>query len=191
MTAPRIVAFAASLRRGSYNRKLIRVAAEHVRAAGGEVNLLDLNDYPLPIFNGDDEDAHGMPDNARKLVEIFKGANGFMISSPEYNAGMPGLLKNTLDWLSRPLPGDKPFAPFANRPAAIMAASPGRFGGVRMLPLLRQYLSHLQMIVIPQMHGLGNAKEAFDAEGKLVDERADKAIREIAARLVEIAKKLA
>lgn len=190
MPAPRILAFAASTRRESFNRKLIRVAAQGAREAGGEVTLLELGDYNVPLYNGDDEKASGPPESVRKLTEMFKAHQGFLVSSPEYNGGMPGLLKNLLDWISRPVPGDAPFLPFANKPAAIMAASPGAFGGARMLPSLRQYLSHLQMLVIPQMHGLVKAGEAFDESGNLKDAKIDARVKELGAAVVKLAAKL-
>lgn len=191
MSAPRILAFAASTRRESFNRRLIRVAAAGARAAGAEVTLLELGDYDVPIYNGDAEAEHGAPSDVRKLVDIFKANQGFLISSPEYNAGFPGLLKNLLDWISRPIPGDPPFAPFANKPAAIMGASNGAFGAVRMLPALRAYLSHIQMLVIPQVYGLAKAADAFDETGGLKDPKADAAVKGLGERVAKLAAKLA
>lgn len=191
MPAPKILAFSASTRKESWNRKLIRVAAQGATAAGAEVTVLDLAEFSLPIYNGDDEAANGMPAIARKLFDVFKTHQGFLISSPEYNGGFPGMLKNHLDWLTRPIQGEKPFAAFANKPAAIMAASPGAFGGIRMLPSLRHYLSHLQMIVLPQQHALAKAAEAFDDAGNLKDEKAAASVKGLGERVAKMAGALA
>ena len=100
--APRILAFAGSLRAESFNKKLARVAAEALRKAGGEVTLIDLRDYPLPLYDGDLEAASGLPENGRKLKSLFLEHQGLLISSPEYNSSIPAVLKNTIDWVSRP-----------------------------------------------------------------------------------------
>lgn len=191
MSPTKILAFSASTRKESWNRKLVRVAAQGATAAGAEVTLLNLAEHELPIYNGDNEAAQGMPVAARKLYDIFCAHQAFLISSPEYNGGFPGLLKNSLDWLTRPIPGEKPFAAFANKPAAIMAASPGAYGGVRMLPSLRQFLSHLQMIVLPQQHALGKAAEAFDDAGNLKDEKASASVKGLGERVAKAAVALA
>lgn len=188
---PKILAFAASTRRDSWNRKLIRVAVQGARDAGAEVTLLELIDYPVPVYNADDEKEHGLPENVAKLAELFRAHEGFLISSPEYNNGYPGLLKNMLDWLSRPGVGGPPLSLFANKPAAIMAASPGKFGGVRMLPQLRQYLSVLQMLVVPQVYGLGLADQAFNDDGTLKDPKVDSAVKALGERVTTLAGKLA
>ena len=186
----RILAFAASTRRESFNRRLIRVAAQGARDAGADVTLLELIEFPVPIFSADDEKEHGLPEPVRKLAEVFKAHDGFLISSPEYNTGFPGLLKNMLDWLTRPGVGGPAFSLFANKPAAIMAASPGRFGGVRMLPLLCQYLSHLQMLVIPQMYGLALAEEALNEDGSLKDAKAAATVQGLGEKVAKLAARL-
>ena len=95
---PKILAFSGSIRRDAWNRKLIQVAVGAARAAGGDVTLIDLADYPLPLYNGDLEDRDGLPDNALRLKALFKGHDAFLIASPEYNSSIPPLLKNTIDW---------------------------------------------------------------------------------------------
>ena len=103
---PKILAFSGSIRRESWNRKLIRVAVDATRAAGGDVTLIDLADYPLPLYNGDLEERDGLPDNAQRLKALFKEHDALLIASPEYNSSMPPLLKNTLDWVSREWQGE-------------------------------------------------------------------------------------
>ena len=120
---PKILAFAGSLRRDSWNKKLIKVAVQGAREAGADVTLIDMKDFRLPVYDGDDEQADGLPDNAIKLKDLFKAHDGLLISSPEYNSGYPGGFKNLIDWVSRPREGEKPLEAFRNKPVAIMAAS--------------------------------------------------------------------
>src|SRR4051812_26801189 len=104
--APRILAFAGSLRKESLNKKLLRIAASAARAAGAEVTLIDLKDHPLPIFDQDLETAQGMPENGARLKTLFAEHDGLLIASPEYNSSFTAVLKNTIDWVSRPAPGE-------------------------------------------------------------------------------------
>ncbi|OJW44367.1 MAG: NADPH-dependent FMN reductase [Thiobacillus sp. 65-1059] len=161
---PKILAFSGSIRRDAWNRKLIQVAVGAARAAGGDVTLIDLADYPLPLYNGDLEDRDGLPDNALRLKALFKGHDAFLIASPEYNSSIPPLLKNTIDWVSREWQGESGLAPYQNKVAAIMAASPGTFSGMRMLPHLRQILNTLGVLVLPGQFSLPHADQAFDEE---------------------------
>src|SRR5262245_6276714 len=112
--APRILAFAGSLRADSFNRKLVKPAAEAARAAGADVTLIDLKDYPLPIFDQDLEKAEGLPANARKLKDLFLAHQGLLIVSPEYNSSITAVLKNTIDWVSRPVPNEASLAAFTD-----------------------------------------------------------------------------
>jgi NAD(P)H-dependent FMN reductase len=161
---PKILAFSGSIRRDSWNRKLIQAAVDATRAAGGDVTLIDLADYPLPIYNGDLEDKEGLPDNALRLKALFKEHDALLISSPEYNSSIPPLLKNTIDWVTREWQGESGLVPYQNKVAAIMSASPGSLGGMRMLPHLRQILNTLGVLVLPGQFALAHADTAFDAE---------------------------
>jgi NAD(P)H-dependent FMN reductase len=161
---PKILAFAASLRRDSWNRKLIHAAVEAARAAGGEVTLIDLADYPLPLMDEDLETRDGLPANAQRLKALFKAHDALLIASPEYNSSIPPLLKNTIDWISREWQGESGLVPYQNKVAAILAASPGTFGGMRMLPHLRQILNTLGVLVLPGQFSLSHADKAFDEE---------------------------
>jgi chromate reductase len=161
---PKILAFSGSIRRDSWNRKLIRSAVDATRAAGGKVTLIDLADYSLPLYNGDLEDKEGLPDNALRLKALFKAHDALLIASPEYNSSIPPLLKNTLDWVSREWQGESGLVPYQNKVAAIMAASDGQWGGMRMLPHLRQILNTLGVLVLPGQFALPHADQAFDAE---------------------------
>lgn len=161
-TVPKILAFAGSIRRDSWNRKLIRVAVDATRAAGGDVTLLDLADYPLPLYDGDLEASEGLPDNALRLKALFKDHDAFLIASPEYNSSIPPLLKNAIDWVSREWQGESGLAPYQDKVAALLAASPGQFGGMRMLPHLRQVLNTLGVLVLPGQFSLAHADKGFD-----------------------------
>ncbi len=138
MNKPKILAFAGSTRSASFNKRLARIAAEGARKAGADVTFIDLRDYPMPLYDGDLEDKEGLPANAKKLKEIFLAHKGLLIASPEYNSSMPGVLKNTIDWVSRVSdPKEVPLACFDGKVATLMSASPGALGGLRGLVHLR------------------------------------------------------
>lgn len=160
----KILAFAGSTRRDSWNRKLIHTAVDAAKNAGADVTLIDLADYVLPLYDGDLEARDGLPDHALRLKTLFKEHDALLISSPEYNSSIPPLLKNTLDWVSREWQGESGLVPYQNKVAAIMAASPGALGGMRMLPHLRQILNTLGVLVLPGQFSLPHADQAFDAE---------------------------
>lgn len=183
----KIVALAGSLREGSWNKKLARCAAEAARAAGAEVTFIDLRDYPMPIFDEDIEKKDGLHPNARKLKDLFIAADGMLISSPEYNSSISAALKNAIDWISRPVPGEGNLAGFAGKVAGLMAASPGALGGLRGLVHLRAILGNIQTLVIPEQIAIVKANEAFDESGKLKDDKQRATVEGIAKKVVEVA----
>lgn len=186
MTATaRILAFSGSTRRGSLNQKLLNAVVEAARAAGGQVTAISLADFPLPLYDGDLEEAEGMPVNAQKLVALIAGHGGLLIASPEYNSQITPVLKNALDWCTRAEEN-----PLKGRVAAVVSASPGLMGGIRSMTLARQLLTHLGCHVIPAQCILPQAHKAFDAEGALLDERARKAVHTVAGELVAVTGKL-
>jgi len=185
-TRPRILAFSASSRKESLNRKLLASAVEAVRAAGCEVTLLDLNDFVLPLYNGDLEDRDGMPENAAKLVAHILGNDGLLIASPEYNSMITPLLKNTLDWCTR---GDD--NPFVGKVAAVVSASPGLHGGARSLVMAQALLLKLGCHVVPGQCILPHADKAFDAQGLLLDEHSRKSVSAMAGALAATAARFA
>lgn len=184
-TPIRILAFSGSARRESLNKKLLAVTVAAVRAAGAEVTLVDLTDLPLPLYNGDLEDADGMPANALKLIGLIQSHPALLIASPEYNSMNTPLLKNSIDWCTR---GDD--NPFIGKVAAVVSASPGQFGGVRSMTLARSLLLHLGCHVVPAQCFLPKAHEAFDESGALKDPRSQKMVTALAAALVQTATKL-
>ncbi|HZT82513.1 MAG TPA: NAD(P)H-dependent oxidoreductase [Gemmataceae bacterium] len=187
---PKVLAFAGSLRRDSYNKKLVRIAAEAARNAGAEVMLIDLADFPLPVFNEDDETASGMPENARRLKELFLSHHGLLISAPEYNSSVTAALKNAIDWVSRKGPGPLQAWPFGEKCAALLSASPGQLGGLRGLVHLRAILGNLDVLVLPDQLAVPRAHEAFQADGSLKDPRQQERVAAIAGKLVGLLRKL-
>ena len=134
MSKPRILAFAGSARTDSYNHRLLLVAAEGAQAAGADVTVLNLKTYPLPLFDEDLEREDGTPENATQLKQLFLDHDGLLIASPEYNSSITPLLKNVIDWVSRSAEGEAPLAAYRGKVAALMAASPGGLGGLRVYP---------------------------------------------------------
>jgi len=191
LSAARILVFAGSARRDSLNKKLARVASEAARAAGAEATLVDLQDYPLPVYHGDLEAADGMPANGMRLRELFMQHDALLIASPENNASVSALLKNALDWVSRSIgdgKGDNSgLAPYRDKLAALLAASPGAFGGVRGLMHLRQILAWLGVTVLGTQVTLPRAHEAFDEDGALRSAETNEAVRRLAAALAQMA----
>jgi len=188
---PKILAFAGSTREGSFNKKLVRLAAEGARDAGAQVTLIDLRDHPLPLYDGDLEAAEGLPENATRLKRLFKEHDGLLISAPEYNGSLSGVLKNTIDWVSRPAEGEGRLAGFAGKVAGLLSASPGALGGLRGLNHLRQILSGIGVLVLPEQQAVARAGEAFDEQGRLKDATLAGTVTAIGARLSEVAEKLA
>ena len=190
MGSIKIVAFAGSLRSGSHNKKLIRIAAAGARAAGAEVTDLDLRDVAMPLYDGDIEREQGLPPNAKVFKRMLVEHHGMLISSPEYNSAFPAVLKNAIDWASRPEPNEPALAAFKGKIAGLMAASPGQLGGVRGLAVLRSILSNIGVIVIPTQMAIARANEAFDEDGSLKDERQQAGIEAVGAEVVRFARGL-
>lgn len=187
---PRLLAFAGSVRRDSFNARLARFAAREAEAAGAEALLLDLAEFDLPLYNGDLEAGEGLPPGAARLKELFLAHDGFLIASPEYNGSISPLLKNAIDWVSRPVAGQPPLVWYAGKVAGLMAASPGALGGLRGLVHVRQILSGIGVIVAPAQHAIARAGDAFDDEGGLAEEPHGAAIRRVVRETVRLAAKL-
>ena len=172
MTTPRILAFGGSLRRDSYNQKLVAIAAAGARAAGAEVTLITLRDFPLPLYDQELEDAEGLPPAAKKLKQLFREHHGLLIASPEYNSSITGTLKNTLDWVSRvETESEPPLEAFAGKTAILCAASPGALGGLRGLVHLRSILGNIGVTVLPDQVAVSKAHDEFREDGSLKDEK--------------------
>lgn len=165
----KILAFAGSTRQDSFNKKLIKVAAAGAIAAGAETTVLDLREFPMPLYDGDLEAKEGLPENAKKLKALFLANQGLLISSPEYNSSISGVLKNALDWVSRSGPGEAPLSAFAGKVAGLVAASTGALGGLRGLVHLRAILGNIKVLVVPEQVAVAKANEAFNPDGSLKD----------------------
>jgi NAD(P)H-dependent FMN reductase len=174
----RILAFAGSARRESFNRKFLAVAVGALRQAGCEVTVSDLGELGLPLYNGDLEDAEGLPAGAVRLIGLVASHQGLLVASPEYNSMITPLLKNAIDWCSRA--DDNPFE---GKAAAVISASPGALGGVRSLAMAQQLLLKLGCRVVPGQCYLPNAAKGFDAQGGLVEARVQKSVEALAAKL--------
>ncbi|MGB3205694.1 MAG: NAD(P)H-dependent oxidoreductase [Crinalium sp.] len=187
---PKILAFAGSTRSGSLNKQLVKIAANAARNAGAEVTYIDLRDFPLPLYDGDLEAAEGMPENARKLKQIMLEHQGLLIASPEYNSSISGVLKNMIDWVSRPEGNEPPLVAFADKVAAIMSTSPGGLGGIRGLVHLRSILGNIKVLVLPDQYALPNAFQAFNEDGTLKDIKQQQTIEQIGSKLATVLAKL-
>jgi chromate reductase len=165
---PRILVFAGSTRSDSLNRKLARATAEALQRRGLETTLADLRDYPMPIYEGDLEAAEGIPPRPKAFKELLRSHDVFAIASPEYNGSFPALVKNAIDWASRPEPGEKHLEAFRGKTAVLLSASPGPGGGQRGLRHLRELLEMIGVTVLSTQVTVPRAIEAFDADGRLV-----------------------
>ena len=188
--AEKILAFAGSLRSGSFNRHLVRIAAEGARASGALVTEIELREIPMPLYDADIEREHGLPPNAKLFKRLLVEHQGLLISSPEYNTAMTAVLKNAIDWASRPEAGEPSHVAFKGKVGGLMSASPGNFGGVRSLAMLRAILSYLGVVVVPAQLSIARANTAFDAKGNLHDEGQAKTARGIGAEVVHFVRKL-
>ncbi len=190
MGKPKILAFAGSAREGSFNKKLVKIAAAGASEAGADVTVIDLRDFPMPLYDGDLEQREGLPPNARKLKDLMIAHHGFLISSPEYNSSITPLFKNTIDWASRQSAGETPLASFQGKVAGIMAASPGGLGGLRGLVHVRSILENIGVIVIPNQVALTKAHENFNTDGTLKDKKQEDQVKKISSDLTKMLSKL-
>jgi NAD(P)H-dependent FMN reductase len=161
----RFLLFSASLRADSLNSRLAELAAHTIEANGGQVDQASMADFDTPSFDGDLLATQGQPPGAEEFRRRLQGADAFVISSPEYNHSMPGVLKNAIDWVSRMDP-----QPFDARHGLLLSASPSLVGGNRGLWALRIPLETLGARIYPHMFSLAQAHRAFDASGRIADE---------------------
>jgi NAD(P)H-dependent FMN reductase len=178
----RLVTFCGSIRSGSLNRKLLAQAIEVLRPQA-ELDHAELRDVPLPIYDGDLEAATGVPEAARRLAERIAAADGLVLASPEYNNSIPGALKNAIDWMSRL----KPHQPFKGKPVLLIGASPGPYGAVRSQMALRQVMTALFAIPVPNQVAVPHADQAFEADGRLKDAKTRAALERACAELLRLA----
>ena len=182
----RLFAFAASLRRESFNRKLLRLAVQAAERAGASVDHADFREFDMPLYDGDVEAASGIPAGAQTLRARFLGADAFMIATPEYNHSIPGTLKNAIDWVSRAYP-----AAWRGKPGLLLSASPSVVGGNRGASAARAPLEVTGAILHPDVFSLATADKAFDEAGALVDAKMAARLDKVVAGFVAFAKMLA
>lgn len=187
---PKILAFAGSTRTESFNKKLVKVAAAGAKEAGADVTIIDLRDYPMPLYDEDLEKKEGLSSNTRKLKELMLSHHGFLISSPEYNSSISGVLKNTIDWTSRQGDDESPMSCFKDKVAGIMSASPGGLGGLRGLVHVRAILENMGVLVIPTQVAISKAHESFNLDGTMKDQKQEQQVKKIGANLSQILLKL-
>jgi NAD(P)H-dependent FMN reductase len=188
MTA-KLLAFDGSGRKDSINRKLLDHVVGEVKAAGGTGTVIDLTQFNLPIYNGDIE-SQGLPAAVTQLKELFKEHDGFLIASPEHNGSFTSLLKNAIDWVSRPVKDELPLNCFKGKTVGLLSATPGKIGGLRGIYQLNTVLFILGSLVLPEIVSVGFSGEAFDADGKLTNERDKNAATNLAKRIVKVAEAL-
>jgi len=186
---PKILAFSGSLRKESYNQKLVTIAAEGARKAGAEVTVISLRDYPLPVFDEDLEKA-SFPENATKLKTLFLSHQALLIACPEYNSSVTAALKNAIDWVSRPVPGEAPLGCYTGKVAALLACSPGAFGGLRGLVTVRSILGNIKVTVLPTQIAIPKVNEKLNPEGSLNDAKIQESVLALAAELAKTTAKL-
>ena len=190
MVKPKILAFAGSTRTDSFNKKLVKIATGGAMEGGADVTVIDLRDFTMPLYDGDLEQQQGLPSNARKLKDLMLSHHGFLISSPEYNSSISGVLKNMIDWVSRPVEGEESLACFKGKVAGIMSASPGGLGGLRGMVHVRAILENIGTIVIPDQIAIAKAHEVFNADGTLQDKKQEEQVKKIGFNVAKLLIKL-
>ena len=186
----KILAFAGSLRRNSLNKRVLNIAVEGARKAGGTVTVIDLADLPMAVYNADDHETNGFDANALRFQDILKEHDGLLIASPEYNASLPGGLKNAIDWASRKSDKFAMGEVFKGKVAAMITASPGSFGGIRCLSHLRGVLSILGINVLPSEIAVTFAGDKFEGDStEMTDEKMKHILEKLGAELVSMLKK--
>jgi chromate reductase, NAD(P)H dehydrogenase (quinone) len=179
----KVLAFNGSLRSGSFNKKIMLQACDELRNLQCEVTVLDLRSLELPIYDGDLEDAHGLPTGGQKLIDAILAADALLIGNPEYNGSTSGALKNAIDWATR---GDK--NPFVGKVTLLVGTSTGWWGSIRSNMATRLVLTHLRAVVVPVQVTIPNAEENIDEKGLLKLEAHKKLLHAGLEELVKMAK---
>lgn len=187
---PKILAFAGSLREHSYSKRVVQLAARGAETTGAEITLVNLRDYPMPLYDQDDHERNGFDENALKFQKLLSAHDGFLIASPEYNGSLPGALKNAIDWASRKSDDYGQIEVFRNKFAAIMSVSPGAFGGIRCLSHLRGVLTILQVNVLPSEIAVAHVGKMFEENStEMTDEKTRGTLENLGASLARMIQK--
>ncbi len=193
----RILGIAGSTRPESLNRRLLHVAlrgADSAGSTGAQIDDLDLRDLDIPLYDSEIEKSEGMPDGVRRLREALKASHGVIIASPEYNGSLTAVLKNAIDWTTRPdpqSPDDPPLAAWRGKASGIISTSPGGLGGIRGLVHLRAVLSHMGMHVVPQQAAIPSGHDAFHKNGSILDKQQHAQVESVGQAVAELAARLA
>ena len=179
-----ILIFAGSARQGAFSKQLAAAATTLVAGEGGQPTLIDLADFEVPLYNADIETTSGIPQPVIDFRRLVASHDGVMIATPEYNGFVTPLLLNMLCWASRPSPSDDFGAVFQGRPVGLMASSPGRLGGVRVVPRLRDVVAELGMVAVPGFVTVPAAASAFTEQGRLVDRQTEDELVMLVRRLI-------
>ncbi len=183
---PRILVFTGSVKSASINAKLANAAQLALAQLGADVTRISLLDYPMPLVNEDLKAEKGIPEGAMKLGRMIADHSGVFITSPEYNASFPPLLKNAVDWVSLiSVDGKRPIKPWQGRYVALGAASNGKFGGIRGLDHLRTVMMAVGCQIITEQCSVSSASTAFDEAGRIIDERVEGMLRNTCKSLIE------
>ncbi|MGM0564605.1 MAG: NADPH-dependent FMN reductase [Pseudomonadota bacterium] len=190
MTEPvRVLVFAGSLRKDSWNKKLSKQLAGFARDVGAEVTWIDLVDYPMPLFDEDVEAAE-FPAEAKAFKQLMCDHDAFIIACPEYNSSITAVLKNAIDWASRKTePEEAPLKAFAGKVVALAGASPGGFGGLRALVPVRMLLGNIGCLVLPQQVAVPAVHNQIDEQGELVEGAVRDNLKNLAETLVDTARR--
>lgn len=184
----KILAFAGSTRQNSLNKKLLHAAVQYIKNI--DVSLINLNDFPLPLYDGDLETKQ-FPDNALKLKDLFLSHQGLLLACPEYNSSISGVLKNTIDWVSRPLETEPEYLIcFKDKVCALLSASPGNLGGSRGLIHTRSILENMGSFVLPGQVCIPQADKKFDDKDLLIDEKLKQELQRLMSKFTETLTKL-
>ena len=185
MSSPiKILAFSGSLRADSWNHRLVELAGDAARAEGATVDVIRLRDYPLPLFDQDHEDEHGLPEAAIQLKQMFLEHDGMLIASPEYNGSYTAALKNTVDWMTRPHEDRSGLDCFRGKVAGLLSCSPGRLGGIRGLPSLQHLLSSIGTMVVPHQIAVPGIHEELQAPGGLRTDHLQESVDRVGQEVV-------
>lgn len=186
----RLLVIPGSTRTAAFSKQLARAAAKLAEAAGLQVTLIDLRDHAMPLYDGDLEAAQGLPAAAIGLRSVLKQHDAVLFATAEYNSSLPAVLKNTIDWLSRPYAPEPGVSVWKDKVAGLLSSSPGALGGMRALVHLRQVLMNLGVLVITEQFALGNAATAFGPDGALADGKQVASVQKVLQRLAFVTGRL-
>jgi chromate reductase, NAD(P)H dehydrogenase (quinone) len=186
MNTPKILAFAGSTRKESFNKRLAKIALLAADKAGAETTFIDLHDYDMPLYSEDLLAEHGMPDGVIAFKEMLKNHNGFLITSPEYNGSLTGTLKNAIDWGTVKADGEERMACWNGKIAGLLSASPGGLGGIRGLHHLRTILAGIGTFVLPNHLAVGNSTTNLQNDEQITDEKLQLQLESLTHEMVRV-----